>query len=191
MTIRFTKIEDGIDISLFGSEGPDADAATLVKTIVDKDAQPRVGFEYSVDSAYSLVVIAHPKQGSTKTNFEFEFRVVGEEYPYYEQFFEHIKASSDPAAALWGWSFGFIGVVLAAGIGIGGCIHQSLYEEKSIEDDEAAPRYNQHKSVQKNSQPFWLTKLLRTNWIWAILLLVWCVYAATTYITISNSLLVP
>lgn len=127
ISIKFTEIQDGINIYLYGSRGDDA--SNLVKSLVPGANQnPKIGKEYTVDSdMYNITVIAVPKEGEIWTNFEFEFKIIdGLEFPYYEQFFEHIKARNDPNAFLAIFLSIITLLTLLAGITIGFTISKFL-----------------------------------------------------------------
>ena len=87
--VKFTKIESGINLAVWGSENDIegvGDLIGLIKHIKDdEENELEVGKEYAVNALhYHMVVIAHPEYNSETTGFEFEFYVKGTLFPWYE-----------------------------------------------------------------------------------------------------------
>lgn len=54
-----------------------------------------------MDSNFNLLIQAIPLEGEKYTNFEFEFSVEGEEWPYYMKAHELLKIQDDPDEYYW------------------------------------------------------------------------------------------
>ena len=89
--VKFSVIEEGINIHLYGTAGKEA--RDVKTTVIPGEAAPKTGVEYELDQAEAMLITAYPSQGSSKTNFVFEFWVVGEEYSELEHYYNEYIAS--------------------------------------------------------------------------------------------------
>ena len=123
--MRFTKLEPGIDIELISNDGP-ADvrpnAKTLTKSVVPIGEAIQLNTPYVVDAKkFNLTILAVPKPDFRDTAFEFAYRVVGEEYAAWEEFFEDLKSDEDPVLWLWVWGLSWSLVYILLGALLGCC----------------------------------------------------------------------
>ena len=71
IVVKFTKINPGISISIWGNEGDVVTTKSLLKEIT---LAPQLDTDYEVDAKrYNMVIVAHPKKGNPFTDFEFTF----------------------------------------------------------------------------------------------------------------------
>jgi len=124
ITVKFTKIEAGINLGLWGNEGgQEVRSSTLIKQVLEDGEQIKVDTEYKVDAIhYDMIVIAYPELNSIQTAFEFEFSVTGEEYPWYEKIFQFISTAEEPELVLYAFAVGYALLLIGLGAGVGCCI---------------------------------------------------------------------
>lgn len=117
ITVVFTKIEPDIVISIRGTDGAEVTPATLIKEVT---SEPVVDQEYTIDAKiWNMTIVANPKKkyfGPPETAFEFTFKVVGQKYPWYEEFFEYVKSSNDPEFIFYLWASVGTATILILGI---------------------------------------------------------------------------
>ena len=83
ISIKFTKIEEGVNIYLNGG----SDVYNSSMQIISNNQTVTVGSQYSVDQSTNFIVTAVPKYNNYNTSFTFEYFAEGIEYPWYELFY--------------------------------------------------------------------------------------------------------
>lgn len=80
INIKFTKIEEGVNIHLFGDDGIGDGVYNLKKALVDDDPAktPVINTVYKLNQDFNMTVVAYPEKDSRTTDFEFEFWITGE-----------------------------------------------------------------------------------------------------------------
>lgn len=81
--LKFTKVEEGVIVYL--TAGSDYKNATVV--MEEKNRTIVIGKVYEIDQSLNYIITAIPKKNSFNTSVSFEYFTDGEEYPFFELYY--------------------------------------------------------------------------------------------------------
>jgi len=124
------------------------DHHVLVKKVgpdLNKGAKPELNVPYRLDAkAYNLTIIAVPLQDSADTAFEFEYKVVGLKYDYWERFLMWLLTNEN-RGMFWIVLIGFlIGTMI-----FGALFSCCLFSETEPDNNRVAPLTDADETINK------------------------------------------